>query len=215
MIRIVLAFISVIGTAARPVAAEEEPPRISIVFDAGFISEYAGETDIWSPGTAAGVSCLYAVHDAVMVGGRIGLNHWGYNDSKVIGALVSEGSELLSRQSTGQLQIIEIGPVIRYTRDRILGDRVGLYVQFSGDLAYVKTFALSEVMFSSGGYRPTVRKFEINESHYRAGFVISGGFARLLSKSSWIELFPSYRGIIDEVGLSDFAGISLAYRAGI
>lgn len=215
MIRIVISFIVVIGTAANLVAGEEETRRFSVAFDAGYISTYADGADIWQPGTAAGITCLYSLANTAFVGGRVGLNHWGYDASKIVPGLIPMGSELVSSQSTGQLQMIEFGPVVRFVRDRVLGNRVGLYLQFSGNFVYAKTFALSEVMYVAGGYRPEVNKFEINETRYRAGFAICGGLSRSLSNSSWIELFPSYRGILTSDGISNIAGISLAFRARI
>jgi hypothetical protein len=215
MFRIIISFIVVIGTAPTLAAGEEEIRRFSIAFDAGLISTYDDGADIWRPGKAVEITGLYPLGNTAFVGGRIGIIHWGYNESKVVPGLIPRGTELVFEQSTGQLQMIEFGPVIRYAREGVLGKRIGLYVQFSGNAVYAKTFALSEIMFVAGGYRPEARKFEINESRYRVAFIISGGFMRPISNSSWIELLPSYRGVLTDSGVLHLAGISLAYRVRI
>jgi len=200
------------GTAS---ATDEESSSISVAFDAGLIWYFGERNDIWRSGTIAGVTGLYPVNSTLSVGGRIGLNHWDYNDAGIVAGLVPCGAEILSSQSTGQLQMIEFGPVARLGRDRFFADHAGLFLQLSTCIVYVKTFALSEVMFSTGGFRAGVRSFEINHSRYRPGVAVSGGFTRPVTRSSWIDLVPSYRGVYDEGSITNLVGVSLAYRAKI
>jgi hypothetical protein len=191
-------------------AAADADSRISLEFSAGFVSGY-DDSGLWDNGYTAGATGLWWASESVHLGVALGLTSWSYQPEQVVDDLVPPGANLVVEQSTGDLQIVELVPCVRWEHDESLPLRLGFFLQGGAGLAYVKTFALSDVLYETGGGPQQANRFEINESDVNLEGVASAGFTRPVSTTSWLELFSSYRAVIMDETV-DLLSLSIGFR---
>jgi hypothetical protein len=173
--------------------AEDITERWSVEFDAGFHDDY-DDSGLWGGGYDVGVTGLWSHSASTSFSARFGLSHWSYNSGHVVDALLPEGEELTEERSAGQVQALALVPMARYQREDVLG-KLGAFVEGGVGIVYVKTFALTEVLYDAG---TKLNTFEIDESDVGAEVRFCMGVSRAVSTSSWLDFFPSYRGIFTE-----------------
>lgn len=185
--------------------------RTSVEVSGGFVGDF-DDSGLWEDGYSGAVTALWWASESVHVAAGLGLTHWSYRPDELVASLVPSGATLLVEQSTGELEIVDLVPSVRWERDEIMPMRVGVFVQGGAGVAYVKTFALSEVQYDDGsGGPPTDLDFEIDQSDVYLEGVASAGFTRPMSTSSWLELFTSYRVIAADETADVFA-VSVGFR---
>jgi hypothetical protein len=173
--------------------------RISVEVNAGFVGDY-DDSNLWHSGYTAGVGGLWWASESVHLGACFAITHWSYRPDDTVAALVPDDAVLMVAQSSGQIEMLELIPSLRWERNEVLPHRCGVLVQGGVGAAYVKTFALTEVLFETATANPEVARFEINESTVRVVVAAVAGLTRPISTSAWLEVFPSYRAVfMDEV----------------
>jgi hypothetical protein len=208
----------IMAAAAMPAAAQPEnvTDGWSVEFDAGFPSQY-DDSDMWHQGYDVGVAGFWMpAASAWSFGARFGITHWSYDQAVIVAYLMEDvvppGGEFMGDQSTGQLEILTLTPLARYQREHVLPFELGAFVQAGAVITYVKTFALTELKYSSGPVGTDVAVFEVNRNDWYAGVLLAAGLSRHISSSSWVDLLPSYRVVFgDETG--HVFAISLGFRA--
>ena len=207
--RVLLAVIilSLAATSA-PAQKEDVTERYSVAFDAGFPTDY-DDSNRWANGYDAGVTALWAWTASTSFCARFGISHWSYVSEGVVHDLIPPGAQIEFQQSTGQIELLSLTPMIRYQREHALG-RLGAFGEGGAGLAYVKTFALTDVGYSAGP-DTEVENFEINKSQLGASVMIGAGVSHPVSSSSWIDLVPTYRAIFTG-DVAQLVAVSLAFR---
>ena len=204
----------VMATNAFAQDSREKPDgRVSIEISAGVVGDY-DDSGLWESGYTASATGLWWASESVHLAVGLGLTHWSYRPDDVVQDLVPSGATLLIEQSTGQLEIVDLVPSVRWERNEVLPMRLGFFLQGGAGVAYVKTFALSEVQYETGAGPPTDADFEINESDVQLEGLAAIGFTRPVSTGSWFELFSSYRAIATDETVNVFA-VSFGFRVQI
>lgn len=211
VVRGVIGTLVTLSLASTPALAQSEnvTEHVSLELDLGFLSAY-DDSDLWDDGFDAGVAGLWALNATTSLSARFGISHWSYVPDSVVDDLVPPGSELLFEQSSGQVEVLALTPLARYEREEVFPWRLGAFVHGGVGIAYVKTFARTEVEYVSGS-GTEAQRFEINESDWFADVFLGAGLSRAVTSSTWIELMPSYRVIFgDET--TNIVAVSLGFR---
>jgi hypothetical protein len=164
---------------------------------------------MWQDGYNAGVGAFWWASESVHLGACLTLTHWSYSPDDVVAELVPDNATLLATQSTGQIEILELIPCVRWERHHLLPFDLGGFVQAGVGMAYVKTFALTEVAYEDASAPPQTASQEIDQSTWRMEVVTAAGLTHSVSESSWFEVFPAYR-IMNDV--PNVFAVSIGYR---
>jgi hypothetical protein len=155
------------------------------------------------------VGAFWWASESVHLGACLTLTHWSYSPDEVVAELVPDNATLLATQSTGQIEIVDLIPCVRWERHHLLPFDLGGFVQAGAGVAYVKTFALTEVSYEDASAPPQAASQEVDQSTWRMEVVTAAGLTHSVSESSWLEVFPSYR-IMN--GAPNVFAVSIGYR---
>jgi hypothetical protein len=197
---------------AAPATAQKEDvtEHVSVELDADVLTDY-DDSGLWVNGLGGGVTGLWALSASTFACARFGLVHWSYDEELVVPEVVPPGALITAQQSTGQLEILSLTPMIRYQREEVLPADLGAFAEGGAGIAYVKTFALTEVRYDTATVEGQVARFEINEVDVFADVIVAAGVTRAVSSSSWVEIISSYHAIFaDET--SHVFGIGVGFR---
>jgi hypothetical protein len=198
------------ASASAPAQDEDVSDHVSMEIDVGILGDY-DDSNLWGDSYEGGVTGLWELSAATFLCARFGLSHWSYASGSVVESLVPPGSEIVFEKSSGQLEILALTPMIRYQREDVFPWRLGAFVQAGVGLAYVKTFALTEVEYTTGPVNTDVAEFTIDTNDWFVEAFVGAGLSRPISSSSWIDVFPSYRAIFADDTAHVF-GISAGFR---
>jgi hypothetical protein len=188
--------------------ADHSDSRVSLEVSGGFVGDY-DDSNMWQQGYNAGVGAFWWASESIHLGACLALTHWSYDPDDVVAELVPDNATLLATQSTGQIEILELIPSVRWERHHLLPFDLGGFVQAGVGVAYAKTFALTEVSYQDGPASPEAASQEIDQSAWRMDVVTAVGLTHSVSESSWLEVFPSYR-IMNDV--PNVFAVSIGYR---
>jgi hypothetical protein len=198
--------------AVAPFAAAEDEgvtEHVSIELDAGFLSDY-DDSKMWAHGYDAGVTGLWSSNGSTMFCARFGLSHWSYMSGPVVADLVPEGALLTAESSSGQVQKLTFTPMVRYQREGVLS-KLGAFVEGGVGVAYVKTFARTEVLYEEGVQGTQKGAFEISESDVGAQVLLGAGLFHSLTSLSCIDLMSTYQALITG-DTAHFFSVHVGYR---
>jgi len=181
--------------------------RVSMEISGGFVGDY-DDSNMWQDGYNVGVSAFWWASESVHLGACLALTHWSYDPDDVVDELVPDNATLLTTQSTGQIEIVELIPCVRWERHHMLPFDLGGFVQAGAGVAYVKTFALTEVLYDDASASQAASQ-EIDQSTWQMDVVTAAGLTHAVSESSWFEVFPSYR-IMNDV--PNVFAVSIGFR---
>ncbi|HET6348342.1 MAG TPA: hypothetical protein VFH88_04585, partial [Candidatus Krumholzibacteria bacterium] len=197
----------VVGPGSAAAQEEDVSEHVSVELDAGFAGKY-DVADYWGSGYNVGVRGLWAVNTTTSVCARFGIEHWPYQSAPVIPTLVPPGAVVSVEKSTGQVEKLSLTPAVRYQRENVVS-LLGAFLEAGVGIAYVKTFALTEVLYFGG--LDDYARFEIDESTVRAQVSLAAGLTRAISTSSWLELLSAYELLLMD-GTPDVFSISVGFR---
>jgi len=106
----------IMAAAALPASAQEAgtTDHISVEMDAGFLSDY-DDSGLWEQGYIAGVAGLWSLNASTALCVRFGISHWSYVPDSVVLDLVPPSAELTFQQSSGQIEVLALTPMIRWS----------------------------------------------------------------------------------------------------
>lgn len=187
----------VLMVAVAPLAAAEDEgvtDHVSVEFDAGLLTDYDG-SGMWGQGYDAGVTGLWSSNGSTLFCARFGLSNWPYVPGSIPESLVPAGSVLVAEQSSGQIQKVSLTPILRYQREEALS-KLGAFLEGGVGIAYMRTHALTEVVYRNNAVNSQDGTFEIEESVVRAEVFLGAGLSHFLTSSSWIDLMSTYQALI-------------------
>ena len=186
----------IVAVTVAPVVAQQEDvtEHVSLELDAGFYNQY-DDSGLWDSGVGAGISGLWAVDAALSLGARFSVTHWSYVPSSIVAELTPMGAAYVSEESSGQVQVVSLTPLVRYQRERVVG-KLGAFVAAGPGVAYLKEHATTDVYYTRNGARDR-NSFEIENSAFKVTFEAMTGLGHAVSSSSSLELIAFYR-FIDE-----------------
>lgn len=192
---------------------EQADGRVSIELSGGFVGDF-DDSGLWESGYTVVTTGLWWASESVHLALGFGVTRWSYQPEDVVNSLVPSGATLIVEQSTGDLEILDLVPSVRWERAESMPMRLGFFLQGGAGVAYVETFALSEVLYDTGSGPFTAAAFEINETDFYLEGLAAAGLTRPVSRGSWLELFSSYRMIAADETANVFA-VGIGFRVQI